>query len=66
VIQLRRHLGFDPEPGQTIGIVSQRPRKHLQSDEPFEFGVLGEDDFAHTAGTQRVQDFVMAELGTRA
>ena len=52
---------FALEPRQAVGVLRKRGWKHLDCDLPIEASVPGLVDLAHTAGTERREDFVRAE-----
>jgi hypothetical protein len=66
MVQRRKEPGFALEPGESIGILCECIRQHLDGDLPTEVGVPGAPDFAHPARAKVRNDFVRAETDTRS
>ena len=61
VIQARGCLGFANETGLVLGVFERVRGQELQSDRPFQLGVLGLVDDAHPARPEFFEDFVMRD-----
>ena len=58
-------FGFALEPRQSIGVLRERRRQHLDRDIPIETSIARLVDLAHAARTERGHDLVRAETGSR-
>ena len=65
MIERGRGFGFLHKPSHAVSICSQISRKNLQRDFTIQLSVLCEVHFAHSAGAELPEDFIMAELCTR-
>jgi hypothetical protein len=66
MIQRREHLGFALEPGKPFRVLRDRVRKHLDCHLAIELGVFGPIDLAHPACTERREDLLRTESGSRS
>jgi hypothetical protein len=57
----RNHSGFAFEPLAKLGVASEVSGKYLDSDDAIEPGVAGPVDLAHSAGAERLNDFIRTE-----
>ena len=65
VIQRRERTSFAFEPREPVGIAGDRIWQHFDRDVSFELAVVGAVHLAHTAATERRDDFIRADPRAR-
>jgi hypothetical protein len=61
VVERREHLGFATQPRDAVLILGKRLRQDLDRDVAFQLGIARAVDLAHATGTQRSDDFIVAQ-----
>jgi hypothetical protein len=61
MIERGQYLSFALKTGHSIRIAGNARRQHLEGHLPLQPGIGGTVDFAHSAGANRVEDFVGTE-----
>jgi hypothetical protein len=65
VIELREEASLAFETNETFLVLQELLGKDFDSNVSSAFGVAGSIDFSHSTRTDRLDDFVLAELGSR-
>ena len=62
MVQRGEDLRFAIEAGEAVGVAGEGSGKNFDSGVAVELGIAGAVDFAHAAGAERREDFVMGEF----